>query len=155
MLDESTRSQLSTTLTVVLALALVVAVAATVYLAVFPPETAEPFSEYYLLGPDGNASDYPGDLSPGESGVVIVGISNHEHEPVTYRSVVAWNDTVTRSYNVTVGDDETTTRRLELTAPSEPGRYNVTFMLYEDGESGVAEWTRLWIDVGHGDDRSS
>lgn len=147
MIDEQRRSQISSALTIILAITLIVAVAGTVYVALFPPETAPPFTEYYLLGPEGNASDYPTDLEPGETGVVIVGISNHEQEVTDYRSVVAWNESVTQSENVTIQDGQTKETRVRLTAPAEPGRYNVSFQLYKDGSDTPTEQLRLWVTV--------
>jgi len=149
MLDDERRSQLSTVLTVVLAVALALAVAATVYIALFPPETSEPFTEYYLIGPDGNASGYPTDLEPGASGVVVVGITNQEQETVDYRSDVAWNGTVRQSYDATLSDGETQETRLRLEAPAEPGRYNVSFLLYKGDSETAEERLRLWVTVGN------
>lgn len=147
MIDEQTRSQLSSALTIILAIALIVAVAGTVYIALFPPETAPPFTEYYLLNSEGNASDYPTELAPDETGVVLVGITNHEHDVTDYRSVVAWNGTVTQSDTLTLPDGQTRETRIELTAPAEPGRYNVSFQLYKDGRDTPTERLRLWVTV--------
>ena len=49
----------------------------------------ESFTEFYVLGLSGEATDYPQELVVGEEGKVIVGIINREHEPVTYRVDVA------------------------------------------------------------------
>jgi len=38
----------------------------------------EPFTEFYILGPEGKADNYPTDYVLGENGTVIVGIVNHE-----------------------------------------------------------------------------
>ncbi len=45
-----------------------------------PPYDNEAYTEFYLLGPDGKAANYPTKLTIGEVGTVITGIVNHENE---------------------------------------------------------------------------
>jgi uncharacterized membrane protein len=135
-------------LTWVLAVTLVASVGAVGFIAVNPPETTDPYSEFYVLGPGGNATGYPTNLTPGETGTVIVGVSNHEHERVEYRVEVSWDNETTQSYAVGVPDDETRERRVEVTAPEESGRYAVRFELYKgDPEGEPYRWLRLWVEV--------
>ncbi len=70
-------------LTVILIIAIITAAALTIYVIV-TPKKGEEFTEFYILGEGGNASNYPSSLSAGEEGTVIVGVGNHEYEPVTY-----------------------------------------------------------------------
>jgi len=44
----------------------------------------EKFTEFYILGLEGTATDYPKELRVGEEGKVTVGIINWEYEAVTY-----------------------------------------------------------------------
>jgi len=53
------------------------ALAAVAYVAL-APRSAEPFTEFYVLGPEGKAEGYPTRLAAGETGHVILGIANHE-----------------------------------------------------------------------------
>lgn len=136
-------------LTVALLVVLVVATAGVVAVAVSPPETTDPFTEFYLIGADGNASDYPTALSTGETATVVVGISNHEHERVDYRLRVLWNDAATLDRNVTVGDDRTRELNLSVTAPDDPGEYRLRFRLAGGTvENGTDQRLRLWVRVG-------
>jgi len=80
MIDEGGQATLSRVATWVLAIALVVSVAAVVYVALTLQDMTDPYTEFYVLGPDGNASEYPTRLAPGEMGEVIVGVSNHEYQ---------------------------------------------------------------------------
>jgi len=54
-----------------------------VYL-VSAPRTADSFTEFYVLGPNGNAWDYPTRLNVSQSVSVILGVVNHEHDTVAY-----------------------------------------------------------------------
>ena len=44
----------------------------------------EPFTEFFILGPDGNASGYPTVLNVSQAGTVIVGIANHETTTIDF-----------------------------------------------------------------------
>ncbi|MFC2002628.1 DUF1616 domain-containing protein [Chloroflexota bacterium] len=49
------------------------------------PNPGETFTEFYILGMEGKAENYPKELVVGEEQTVIVGIINREHESVIYR----------------------------------------------------------------------
>ena len=76
-------SRLDKALTVVLIASILASVAALGYVVTHPRQ-GEHFTEFYILGPDGKADDYPTNLSVGENGTVIIGIVNHEGRNVTY-----------------------------------------------------------------------
>jgi len=44
----------------------------------------EAFTEFYILGPNGTAENYPANLTIGEKASVIIGIANHENRNMTY-----------------------------------------------------------------------
>ncbi len=68
-------------LTVILIISIILAISMTVYVIITPKE-GEKFTEFYVLGPNGTADDYPTDLKVGEEGTVIIGIVNHEYANV-------------------------------------------------------------------------
>jgi uncharacterized membrane protein len=70
-------------LTIVLAIAIVSSVVVLAYVVAFPRE-GEKFTEFYILGPGGKASDYPHNLTVGTNASMIVGIANHEQRQVHY-----------------------------------------------------------------------
>ena len=65
------------------AVSIVVAGAIVTYV-VLTPRPAETFTEFYLLGPGGNASGYPKTLNVSEPGTVILGVVNHESATINY-----------------------------------------------------------------------
>lgn len=69
------KSNIDKTLSVILIIALIAAVAITIYIVVFP-QPGEKFTEFYILGPNGKAGDYPSNLTVSESGNMIIGIVN-------------------------------------------------------------------------------
>ncbi len=54
-----------------------------VYVVVVPKE-GESFTEFYLLGPNHLAADYPKEFVPGKVLTITIGIGNHEFAGVTY-----------------------------------------------------------------------
>jgi len=77
------QSRLDRVLSVILIILIVAAIAATIYVIVFPRE-GEHFTEFYILGEDGKAEGYAEQFAAGDPQTVIIGISNHEYRTVTY-----------------------------------------------------------------------
>lgn len=55
------------------------------------PKTENNFTEFYILGQEGKAIDYPDEIKLGEKVTVIAGIVNYEHETVDYQIIVIIN----------------------------------------------------------------
>lgn len=147
-LDDDLRVRLSRALTWVLAIALLCSVGGVVYVAANPPETTDPYTEFYILGPSGNASGYPTNLTVGERGELIVGVSNHEHETTTYTVALVLANQTVETRTITVADEETWQETMAFTA-QEPGRQRLRILLYH-GEETTGEpyrWLRLWVNV--------
>ncbi len=49
-----------------------------------PPRVEQRFTEFYILGPEGKAENYPRVLVLGERAKVTIGIVNREHEVTEY-----------------------------------------------------------------------
>ena len=92
-------------LSIILIIVLIIAVAATIYIVVFP-QPGEKFTEFYILGANGKAADYPTNLTAGESGNVTIGIVNHEYTNTTYHLVVKINQTILEDENITLTNNE-------------------------------------------------
>ncbi len=108
----------------------------------------EKFTEFYLLGPDGKASDYPTTLSVGEEGTVIVGIVNREEGAMTYRVEVNIDGETENSQgplSLVPGE------KWEKTVAFSPGkagdRQKIEFLLFTEGQSEVYREVHLWVDV--------
>lgn len=135
-------------LTVVLLCALLVALAGVVYVSVTPTQTADPYTEFYVVGPDGNASGYPTNLTVGESGSFVVGITNHEHAATDYAVVARLGDRQVGDRSVRVADGDAWEDTISFTA-REPGEHRLRILLYEGGEvtGEPDDVLRLWVSV--------
>lgn len=138
------------------------------------PKKGETFTEFYILGPDGKAQDYPakffingdktvfvryGDsqMQEAERGNVILGIVNHEHELATYLVRVIIAGEQAKVYFD--GNESGEVGPIELDhgekweyeigfAPQDVGNgQKVEFVLYKDRVPYFEEPLHLWIDV--------
>lgn len=75
-------------LSIILLIAIVAAVATTVFVIVVPKE-GEKFTEFFILGEKGKAADYPSHILVGENASLFIGIGNHEYRNISY-TVETW-----------------------------------------------------------------
>jgi len=136
-------------LTLALAASLVAA-GGTIAYVILMPRPGETFTEFYILGPGGNASDYPKNLSVNETGGVIIGVVNHEASTVNYTvrvdlvgvrlvdnatsgldEAVEVNRTIWSRFNVTLADAQNLTLRYTFRI-NDTGLWKVGFLLFKD-----------------------
>ena len=70
-------------LSIILIAAIIVAAVTTVFVIAFPKD-GEKFTEFYILGEDKMADDYPEKFPVNSQQFVWIGIGNHEYRDVTY-----------------------------------------------------------------------
>jgi len=170
-------TRVDSVLNVVLILSVVLATSSVVY-AVAVPSQGESFSEFYLLthgddstviAEDGElvAADYPTEFILGESRPIVVGIGNHENDPVSYTVVVELQKVSTENNETTVvrerelsqfespqlADNETWQTTRQITPAMGGEQLRLTYLLYRDGapadptiQNSYRE-LHLWINV--------
>ena len=109
----------------------------------------ETFTEFYILGLDGKAIDYPKEIRVGEEGKIIAAIVNHEHEVVSYRVEVRIDEVKNNEVGPFVLDNEQKWEGIVSFTPDKAGdNQKVTFFLYKNGEDEpYLKPLHLWIDV--------
>ena len=142
------QNSLDRILSVVLIVAITGAIGALGY-AITAPKVGERFTEFYILGPDGRAIDYPRELTVGEEGSVLVGIINREHGTVTYRVEVRIGGiTNNRLEPLVLAPDEKWEGIVSFTLHQAGENQKVAFLLYRDEESEpYPKQPHLWINV--------
>lgn len=147
----SDRASLDKALTVILLLSVILSVVAVVYVVAMPKQ-GEKFTEFYILGPDGKADNYPTKYALGDTRPIIVGITDHEYASVPYELVVTLNDStnVTRLYTekVTLADNQTWEKPINVTPDRSGTNMEMEFLLYanENMTSPYRE-LHLWVNV--------
>lgn len=122
-------SRLDRVLTVILLISIIASVVTLIYV-IATPKTGERFTEFYILGPQGKAADYPTKLRPGQNGTVIIGIVNHEYRTVNY-TVEIW------LVNASFADNRTSIHHMYFF-----DRFNVT--LNHTPVNIEGNWTPQW-----------
>lgn len=121
------------TLSIALGIVLVASLVGLIVFVLAPIPASTAYTEFYVLGPGGNASDYPENLSVGETGTVIVGITNQEHEQKTYEMVTKTDSRTIGTREVTLEAGETWEEEVDFSFDS-PGERRVQFLLHLGGE---------------------
>ena len=130
-------------LSFILLFALLVSIAALIYLILNPPPR-EKFTEFYILGPKGKAADYPTKLFVNQSGSVIIGIVNHEYRTMNY-TVEVWivrenvsDANLLESFTITLEHMPISEQwkpqfeRIFSFSIENPGKYKIVFILLKD-----------------------
>jgi uncharacterized membrane protein len=135
-------------LTIMLVVAILGALGTLGYI-IAKPKVGETFTEFYILGPEGKAADYPTELKVGEEGSVTVGIINHEGKEVSYRVEVAiGGDKSTEVGPVTLADEQKWEGEVGFMPEVVGQDQKVEFLLYKDSEvEPYLEPLQLWVDV--------
>lgn len=158
-------------LSIILIIAIIAAVITTVYVIAFPKD-GEKFTEFYILGEDKMADDYPEKFDAGSPQFVWIGINNHEYRNVSYTVDVllmnaAWDNTTNTSviyssepldrFSLSLANDEEYLEMYNFSVAST--QYNrLEFLLYnetvpqmtasaEDKMSSAYRDLHLWIKV--------
>jgi len=130
-------------LTVTLVCAILLSVAALVYVIVTPKQ-GEKFTEFYILGPNGKADGYPTSLKAGGNGTVIVGVVNHEYDTVGYRVAVSAKGSIQKEKGIVLAHNQTYQENYTFTAAWN-GTQKVEFLLYRENVSEPYRSLHLWV----------
>ena len=121
---------------------------ATAYYFITMPKEGEAFTEFYVLGPGGEASGYPAEISVGEEASVILGIVNHEQEKTSYLVEIVI-DGVNHSEKGPLNLENNTKWESQVTFQvDKPGNdQRIEFFLFKDGHIDIYRSLHLWVDV--------
>jgi uncharacterized membrane protein len=89
----------------IIILMLIVASIGVIYI-IINPSPSERFTEFYLLGSDGKAGNYPTNLTLNENGTVIIGIVNREGTPTNYQLLIKLNNNTIKQEPIKLQDKE-------------------------------------------------
>ncbi len=147
----SDKTSLDKSLTAILIICIVLSIAVTAYVIAVPKQ-GEKFTEFYILGSNGKADNYPTKFFTGDTKPVIVGIANHEYRDVPYDLVISLNDSVRNNQlyaeHITVNDNQTWEKLINITPDRTGTNMELEFLLYTDGNmTAPYRECHLWINV--------
>jgi uncharacterized membrane protein len=148
MLPSWGKSRWDKALTVVLVLVILAALGAIGY-AIAKPKVGQKFTEFYILGLEDKAADYPETLNVGQEGIVTIGIVNNEYQEVNYRVEVLLNaEKADEVGPVRLEQNEKYEETVTFTLYQAGDNQKIEFLLYKNGDTEpYLEPLRLWIDV--------
>ncbi|WP_338096989.1 DUF1616 domain-containing protein [Methanobacterium formicicum] len=116
------------TLSIIIGIFLIIGIIGVVYIS-FTPYEVDNYTEFYLLGPDGNAGNYPTNLTTGETGKLTLGIVNHEYSNTSYLLKITKNNETLKEESFTLENNQNKSMPFEFKA--ETGQYKIQFDLYK------------------------
>lgn len=137
----------------ILFISLIVTILATVGCLVYviaTPKEGEKFTEFYILGLDGKAENYPREAVVGQPVYLILGIVNHEYRPTSYRIEIRMRDETINQLTIgTLGDGEKWEKVISFMPPIQGAKQKVEFYLYKNDEIQpyFEDPLHLYIDV--------
>lgn len=136
---------------VLLAISILASVGSLAYI-IGNPRGEEKFTEFYILGPDRVAEDYPTEYALRDSGTVVVGITNHEYRNVNYTlEVELENHSLPLPDNqkyISLDHNESWEEPVTFTPSVEGKNMKLEFLLFNETEKSVPyRNTHLWINV--------
>ncbi len=148
MADE--KSRLDKALTIILILSIILSVTALVYVIVTPKQ-GEKFTEFYILGPNGKAYDYPTRVIAGNMSTVIVGVVNHEYSTVNYTMNLNFDNTTILDRRMTLEHNQTWEHPITYVLNHPGDEQKLEFLLYkEDNFTAPYRDLHLWVNVSGG-----
>jgi uncharacterized membrane protein len=134
-------------LTIFLLLAIIICIGATIYI-INTGHSSDPFTEFYILGKDGKADNYPAKLKPNEKAEVKLGIVNHEYSQTIYRVDISINGTNLKKIGpITLDDEQKWEDLINFSITTAGASQKVDFLLYKQTESKPYLKLNLIVDV--------
>ena len=132
----------------VILIAAIVGVIGTLVYVIATPKTGERFAEFYVIGLEGKATDYPSELNVGEAGKVIVGVTSHEKAEASYRVEVRIDGVKNSEAGpIVLGDEQKWEEIVSFSPDRAEDNQKVEFLLYKNEGSEAYARIHLWVNV--------
>ncbi len=134
-------------LTALLLIAVAGAIGTLVY-AITTPKVGERFTEFYVLGLEGKAQNYPREVTLGDKGRVILRIVNWERKTAVYEiKVTIGGEEVTQIGPITLDQEEKWEQEVGFSPTRAGSKQKVEFLLYKGVSTELYRTLHFWIDV--------
>ncbi len=141
------QSNLDKIIRVILILAIVGMIGALVYMVQTPQIKGE-YTEFYILGPEGKAENYPRNLKLGETAEVLLVIANHEFKEIEYRvRITIDDDELSEIGPIHLLHEEKWEQYLTIMAHNAGENQKVIFQLYKGDDIEASQSLHFWINV--------
>lgn len=145
--ETNNQSRTDKILTIALVLSIIMAVGTLVYV-ITTPKIGERFTEFYILGPDGKADNYPTNLKSDVASNITVGIVNHEYSTINYILQIDLNEDRLTSEELMLGHNETWERNITFLPSKQGTDMKLQFLLFKEHNfSSSYRDLHLWVNV--------
>lgn len=140
---------LDKTLSIVLLTSITLAISTLGYV-MWNPKIAERYTEFYVIGMEGKAGNYPDELTLGQEGKVILGIVNHEQREMGYKIEIRIDgqkngETIDTGM---IGSEEKWEQEVSFKPEKTGKNQKVEFLLYKQGEEDQPYTSvYIWVNV--------
>jgi len=118
------------------------------YFVITTPKIGERFTEFYILGPEGKAENYPTILRNNSPAVILVGVVNHEYVTVNYTVRVVLDKEILTDTWFSSSHNQTWEKNLTFVPDREGTDMKLEFLLYkEDNFTSAYRDLHLWVNV--------
>jgi len=134
-------------LSVILVIAVLGSIGAVAY-TIARPKPGEEFTEFYILGAEGKAADYPSRITRGDTATVTGGIVNNFQETNTYRIEISVDGTKSSGAGpIELAPEGKWEGALSFTPQATGENQKVEFRLFKNTEAEASESLHIWVDV--------
>jgi uncharacterized membrane protein len=113
------------------------------------PSSNQHMTEFYILGQEGLAEDYPRAITAGQTISITTGITNREGKISTYNIQVKLADQVIgQAGPITLEDEAIWEQPIKFSIPTVGDNQQVVFILEREGKPSPYRTLWLWINVG-------
>jgi uncharacterized membrane protein len=118
------------------------------YFVITTPKIGEKFTEFYILGPDGRAYNYPTTLQYNYPSTIIVGVANHEYISVNYTVRIVLDKDIQTDTLFSLGHNEIWEKNVTFVPKKNGTNMKLEFWLFkEDNFSSPYRELYLWVNV--------
>ena len=140
-------TRLSQILTIVLAVIILGTIGYFSYV-ITVPQGQKPFTEFYILGSEGKAHNYPKQLKVGEEVSLTLGIINREQKTTSYQVEIKIAGATSNTLKPIVLEHDEKLEQLTSFTPETSGdNQTIDFLLYQEGQTTPCGTLRLWVDI--------
>jgi uncharacterized membrane protein len=143
----TSRSRQDKILTVILIFSIIIAIFM-IYFVITTPKTGEKFTEFYMLDPEGKATQYPTELKKDTPASIRVGVVNHEYATVNYTIRFLLDGNVLGDTRIWLNHNTTWENNLTF-VPDKVGKELKLELWLFNGENTTKPYRQLhlWVNV--------
>lgn len=112
------------------------------------PDRSQHYTEFYMLGIDGQADNFPNQVAPGKMISITLGIANHEGADLSYKiELTSGVQPFAKASPISVKQGESWENKIYFTVPHPGKDQYVDILLYRPNDTSPYRHLRLWLNT--------